>query len=752
VIVIICFFGVLSQLKLWKVIEQRRKKQVELEKEENEKREEDEAELARKLEEGNMRERTQWEAMYGNRDVQQSESSNEAEVPDDPKKNSTTVEIAEIKQSDETWSKYSSGPAERRPSQCDGEDQMDERDSVASRMRKDPECTYDTGTHEQPENFPQAVAPPIEIPDAAISLKDDGGSVAATFATSEPLSPRRSSGHSLSKRLSLKNSAHISSQSEEALISTHSPASSVTGEMGEVREMQPERQGFAWKNDYNSEGPTTITPTEGENSDSHLPKESHSDSSEEMTEEDAPAQGESKASLSANTKVPKLSVKTGQKESSSPSAADLLPAGEILSLLPVTSPPTRSPEETESVSPCDSVSRYSRDTKESFSKERSEGTTGRRAALTAEAVKTLPDHESRIVTSYRTSEWTKHLSEADAPEPDPIEPDNEDPGDGGNPLAEVAAPVNVEELQQTALNAQPPPFVNRRTSAADKPSTQMHKQSVSDVSALPAGESPKLHPTVKKSCKRLSQMSAGSRENLPHSPSASPQIGSSSGGLRGMSTPLLSKSSAAAPIRESKEADFPEQTRPASQSLIALRESMIRNRMSAMSLHRDSWIDRSTSKVSLNEANNWRLQASQWNLVDGDDIPLARRRTFLQPRNLNRRSSSGVFPTTAPFYSHQSLQQQQSATSIAKRNEAAIAAWRDAIREDTSFPPPSTTNFYRSGMREERRQSWQEKRQQTVSASYIDGAIIAGGMQRGDLHEAHREAMRRMQAAANRHV
>lgn len=219
-----------------------------------------------------------------------------------------------------------------------------------------------------------------------------------------------------------------------------------------------------------------------------------------------------------------------------------------------------------------------------------------------------------------------------------------------------------------------------------------------------------------------------------------------------MSTPLLSKSSAAAPIRESKEADFPEQTRPASQSLIALRESMIRNRMSAMSLHRDSWIDRSTSKVSLNEANNWRLQASQWNLVDGDDIPLAQRRTFLPPRNLNRRSSSGVFPTTAPFYSHQSLQQQQSATSIAKRNEAAIAAWRDAIREDTSFPPPSTTNFCRSGMREERRQSWQEKRQQTVSASYIDGAIIAGGVQRGDLHEAHREAMRRMQAAANSHV
>ncbi|KKY38652.1 hypothetical protein UCDDA912_g01345 [Diaporthe ampelina] len=71
----------------------------------------------------------------------------------------------------------------------------------------------------------------------------------------------------------------------------------------------------------------------------------------------------------------------------------------------------------------------------------------------------LPRGLSKIALSYRTNEWAKHLSNAEMPSPAelriPHEPEPE--------MAEVkeveekAAPVNVDELKKTALDATPPP-------------------------------------------------------------------------------------------------------------------------------------------------------------------------------------------------------------------------------------------------------------------------------------------------------
>lgn len=767
VIMIICVLGVISQLKLWKVIKERRERQQKLEKEERKKNEETETEMARKLEEGTMRERAQWEAMYGNKEAQQSESGIGTEVPDDSKKYDTTVEMAEVEQSDETASKYSSRPADHSNKllQRDREDQMDEGSPLVSQTHEDPQKEHRDNVPVLPKDLPrttmptQTVMPPgFKVPDAVISPKDDERSVAATFAGSEPLSPRRSrSGHSLLGRPSQGSSAHMTAPSEEALISPYSQASSVAARLDDVIEIQSEKQSLSMKNDGNDAncGPTTVESITGEHPDSHLPKKSQQDSSEEMTKEDTKTQDESETGLSVNTeKIPKLSIKTGQEETcSSPSAADVLPAREIFSLLPVTSPPPRSSEQTESIPPYDAYdapSEYSRDKKAPSLKEKSQTSTSMRAALTADAVQTLPDRGSKIVVSYRTNEWTKHLAEAEPPELDPIEPEDRegDNGDGGSLPEEPAAPVNIDELQQTALNAQPPPFVHRRASVADRPSAPMYKRAVSNVSGLPQEESPKSNPTVKKKPKRLSQASAGSSPNLLQSPSASPQIGSSRR-IRSISNPLLSNSLAAAPIHESEEADFQETPRAGSQPLIAVREDIMRNRVSSTSLlPYDSRIERSNSRISLGGPQS-PLQGSQSNLLDDDDIPLAQRRAFIQRQSLNRRSSSGAALTATPFDSYQSLQRQQSTASNTRRNEATVTAWRESVRGDTNFPP-SNTNFYRSG-RLEQHQSWQEKHEQERAASYIDNAV-AEGMQRGELRELHLKAMRRLQAAANRHI
>lgn len=78
----------------------------------------------------------------------------------------------------------------------------------------------------------------------------------------------------------------------------------------------------------------------------------------------------------------------------------------------------------------------------------------------------LPRGLSKIALSYRTNEWAKHLSNAEMPSPAelriPHEPEPE--------LTEVkeveekAAPVNVDELKKTALDATPPPAMPRSVS------------------------------------------------------------------------------------------------------------------------------------------------------------------------------------------------------------------------------------------------------------------------------------------------
>ncbi|KAF6843319.1 hypothetical protein CMUS01_02231 [Colletotrichum musicola] len=75
----------------------------------------------------------------------------------------------------------------------------------------------------------------------------------------------------------------------------------------------------------------------------------------------------------------------------------------------------------------------------------------------------LPPELSNIALHYRTNEWAKHLSHAEAPVPEML-PVTDFPED--KPARkEVPAPLNVEELKQTALNATPAPMPTPSTAA-----------------------------------------------------------------------------------------------------------------------------------------------------------------------------------------------------------------------------------------------------------------------------------------------
>lgn len=78
----------------------------------------------------------------------------------------------------------------------------------------------------------------------------------------------------------------------------------------------------------------------------------------------------------------------------------------------------------------------------------------------------LPRGLSKIALSYRTNEWAKHLSNAEMPSPAELRIPHEPEAEltQVKEAEEKAAPVNVDELKKTALDATPPPAMPRSVS------------------------------------------------------------------------------------------------------------------------------------------------------------------------------------------------------------------------------------------------------------------------------------------------
>ncbi|KAG6001776.1 hypothetical protein E4U21_003821 [Claviceps maximensis] len=87
------------------------------------------------------------------------------------------------------------------------------------------------------------------------------------------------------------------------------------------------------------------------------------------------------------------------------------------------------------------------------------------ASLTKER---LPRSLSRVAMSYRTNEWAKHLSHAECPEPEELLVPAMGLANKVKEPKERPVPVNFEELQQTAENGGPPSSVKRSFSMASE--------------------------------------------------------------------------------------------------------------------------------------------------------------------------------------------------------------------------------------------------------------------------------------------
>ncbi|KAJ5381553.1 uncharacterized protein N7496_003981 [Penicillium cataractarum] len=814
--VIITIFGVIAQMRLWKVIKERRAKEEASRKEAEKKNEEAEAEVGRQLEEKNLRERTEWENMYGNGAAGKEASMTETAVADDSRRGSDGFESTthdpeketSIEMKDMSAPENSAGASESGRN-LDAVEEV-EAETVGEHQDGHTSQADDQQKHIETEDVGLSTARPVTMWPEPI-LREDTGSEHGAVVGSEPGSPRskRFSGKSLMNRLSwrsvnspLSPKLNGKSESEEALVVQDDASSSILGVVDDacsvcpsvvsdchdamdekiheeiVSDKLPVKNVLAevTESGLNSQAPRGA-PTEANGQvGSSLP---HHVGDKENINEPARSGNGFQIHRDNDTEEQVHTDATHDQDASQPKQAECIAlqvqpnSQEAPYVQEVTPEATREnghEEEQVQESQLPDVNQVANkvdEDKEENAKEETREPANQverepdsvsqtkplkksvSAKLDASTVKEIPEQTSMVVNSFRTNEWAKHLANAEFPELEPIQQDCDYP-ENPTETEEVAAPVNVAGLLQTPLNGLPPPVINspeqmptspehhrRRSNGSNVPPAGVSKFNMSDNMYSMSGA---ISPPISRNISSASLLPRQEKEQKPVP-------------IRSVSTPFLTITT---PNQEEETSDSPKWSGPP--PLLAVREDMVRNRMSSTSLRYDPYASRSQSRLSLADPT---IIASPPLVIpeerdeyvgtdtaeDADDIPLSKRRAMLQRQTIQSPSVSSLQSIESPRSPPQS-------PPNSGRSAAVMAAWRQSVREDItqrrdplSHPPSPGT----PANSERPRASWGSVQKLRESSAAKVENTIADRMQRGgSMTDLHRQAMRRMQASANR--
>lgn len=765
-IIIIALLGIMSQMKVWKIVKQKREDRVSEQKRKEHQRKISDEERGRDVEAGNRQDQPLWEALHGgNGKVKAKGEYLDSGVGTDEPSSTRKSSWGDVQESDgegmelQTMPEFRNGSGDKgrvtvhvaqedfyevslvggqrtsmeRPimiSNAEASNAFDlETSSINARAKVrprsiDPELTLQ----------PMVVPPPFRIPELDSASDDDGSSVEAS-APSEHLPYRgskRLSGSSMARKLSKRsrNSYVAGNTSEEVLMIPH----------------------------VDDDRASSIAATHDGASD-------HGDSDEVLTysrsQSPVVEKGLDDASLEALEAVSHNKMDTASYITS-PTAHN--PASVAL---PSSRPVSMAIEER-------GKAMSATYTPSERSEERAE-----RARLSGN----LPVGGSKVVTAYRTNEWAKYLDGADAPEIDQLKVNKRLPRDQPQ-QGEQAVPLDVRALQQTPLTAEPAPIsisplqTSSHTSLpSSKPrsSTFLSKNPFSKHSKQqPLQSQTAFHPlTIAKNTERnpsqgslanisrtssqTSLNSSGShtenyRPPLPKFRASQTSIPPTNRGFRSSSTPLATTPLVESPIEEGVETSFPNTFfTPNNAHLMSQRDRIISSKPSSTSLLRTSY-----SNVALDQHPAYRSIEED----DNDNITLAQRKSLLQqnPQAIHRSSSGLISGATTPRYpsgtstpigiGNNPYRSSSTPQPVPTQRDSTISAWRSSLKPDTSA-------HYENQAMETRRADlmWEKQREST---SRLEGQIKQGvrasvidqGMRRGDMMDAHKAAMRKMQGEA----
>ncbi|KAL1642091.1 hypothetical protein SLS58_005680 [Diplodia intermedia] len=389
----------------------------------------------------------------------------------------------------------------------------------------------------------------------------------------------------------------------------------------------------------------------------------------------------------------------------------------------------------------------------------------------------LPDKLSKIMLTYRTNEWAKHVSMADQPELESI-PEPSSPGVmvdlGFKQAAETSrkpadpTPPQVEaepEFEPRDDESQCPAQVNPyRQSLQRAPSSQSKNVQPNDTPVpLSRNSSSGTLPTANASNPQVNLQRNSSSSSL--TTLSRPGPATASNGTRGL---RISSSPVNAPIAEQpSEEEMQADRRTSSRltqapfptnTLLSERDSRMRSRPTKMSFitapgqspvvaPQSPQPQRTSRAPSISNS----VQGSQVGAEDADpdNMPLSQRRMMIQKNRMSTQNRNSSYPSLSAqhFNSHQP---QREPPMQQDKREQMYASWRGSLQQDQHRRQPAqreVSEGRRSEMISERRNKEMVQQQQEINRQNID-MMIHEKMRSGQMQQLHRERLRRLQSSA----
>jgi hypothetical protein len=805
---IIIFFiaGVISQVKLWRIIREQKKKRAAERAEAQRNLEEEEENVGRQLEEANARERRQWERVYG--DIGSSTDSRNSSGGDGlsekkrtsqhgSAKNSSSTDVIEMGQVNNLGHKRSgSNPSMLAIRDDNGKfnvrvaaddillpfpntsEVFDENLEIDGTLTRDltGNTAVNDGTELQVRSVPKApeVVPlPFRVPVEEDAKTQSDRSSVATFADEDGADGAKHRRESTAtKRFSQGSKSLLRRLSNRSRRTTQELAI-VDGDSTEILIVPRQR------NDDGDDGSIAAT-VDGES----ISSEDEETRSVLSAGKPVDETGLAAAETASDQKLDKdLAGKEGEAKAEGGAEEEKpSPTKDVVAKADGVAPNAQSPA---TISEGEGAQQEQQP--EGSSKTKSaKSEVSSPISLTKDH---LPRPLSKVALSYRTNEWAKHLSHAETPELDELQMLD-------TPV-EAPAPIDIDDLQRTALDGVPPP-----ASVMKRSNSQM--TSFSDIRTNYGGLS------RQGTLKQPPSPPRGSLENQlrsPTSPGGTP--------FRSSSAPMRS-SVIIQPIAEEQGQGLainydstPEST--------SVRNSMTSPQLQAEGFQRSSPVPGVVSYANpqtlIGQRDMFLRTKSQGNLLmtmqdagnniqrppsevgsvsphlgyaagletDPDDLPLNQRKQLMRNSSMMTLSASPSMVMQGPngievsesaaFDSHQPKRTSQALSSAAR--QAQMANFRQSIAQELRSGTPllpssgretpfaSSTNLLSSREAEVQR-SIETQRNMMLGQKEADAQrremqrrekewadkVFDERMRSGDLLEAHREVMRKMQRKA----
>lgn len=820
-IIILCLIGIISQIKLWRIVRDRREKRAAERAEGQRNLEEEEENVGRQIEETNRRDRREWERVYGNGTVGSTTASHYSVGDDSSEKH--------LRGSYNYSNKYHSGQGIEMADMSESSHSQRGQDALIAEEVEDGKVTVRVIADDVPEGY-------VHGDDESINEKGDLQHDDATLSALQGADKRASKTSSRGKRQS-RDSANSRRNSRQKQIITPAPevvplpftvpagdeaasnrssVATFADEDEKAAEAAPARSSLVKRL---SQGSATLLRSFSQRSARTVDNRLDSgESSEELVEPAADAQHDDNQSLAANIDDESVSG-IDARSIASPRSKSIEITAELADKkmdgtetqqkrTRLTSQPRNETIETGVAhSP---ETQYSPEESVRARSEKAQSVTSGTSTPASLTKGRLPQSLSRVAMSYRTNEWAKHLSNADTPDLDELHI-SQPAAEPTKVRKERVKPVDVTELQRTAEEGVPPAI--RRSESR---TSQVSAAPSAPVESAPARRDSQIKVEVPSTTQE--------RDVAVRSPT-SPML--NSGAMRSSSA-LAARRNASGilPIAEEHDgqdasqaaispATIPEDSEPPNrapsispslqqyessarapasgivsyaspQTLIGQREMVLRSRSQGnlANIAGPPSISGPAS-VAASDAgslHDYSMYAAAL-VNDPDDMPLSQRKEMMrsnsrlslgQSSNGLPRVDSSIGAENFTFNSHQP--QRSSGLPTPAAREAQLANFRMSVSQDLRAgnammtpsgreTPFASTNSLLGGREAEIQRNIEMQRhvmmgQKEAEAQRRDSQrrerefsdrLFDERMRSGDMLEAHREAMRKMQRSASKH-